>query len=121
MDAPPGFQHSLPLLFVTTGQGVLVFRAIRLVEYFLISVLLLAIERKASRACEIACRLRQSGFVPIAGRVGTFRTGSFLPRNLGHNELSSWFGQIGTGLALLLIVSRVVVHPMLRTCWLCTL
>jgi len=83
MDSPYGFHDSLHPLFVATGQSVLVFRTIRLVGHFLISVLLLAIAVKASRAFGIALRLREWVFVPIVGQVGTSRIGSFLVRNLG--------------------------------------
>lgn len=83
MDSPYGFHASLHPLFVATRQSVLVFRTIRLVGPFLISVFLLAIAVKASRAFGIALRLRQWVFVPIVGQVGTSRIGSFLPGNRG--------------------------------------
>lgn len=83
MDSPYGLHDSLHPLFGATRQSVLVFRTIRLVGHFLISVLLLAIAVKASRAFGIALRLREWVFVPIVGQVGTSRIGSFLLRNLG--------------------------------------
>ncbi len=113
-----GFQHVLHPLFVATGQSVLVFRFIRLLGYFFVSAFLLVVALKASKAFGITLRPGQWVFILIVSQVGTFLAWSFPPRNLGYNELSSWLSQVGASLIVLLVVSRVVDHPIISTRWL---
>ncbi len=108
-----GFQHVLHPLFVATGQSVIAFRIIRLVGYFLVSAFLLVIAHRTANALGWTLRLSSWLLIFTASQTGTFVAWAYPPRYLGYNEISSWLTQVGGGLIVLLVVSRVTAKPII--------
>lgn len=98
---PWGFQHMLHPVYVLTGESVLAFRILRLVSYILLSVVLVSFARAVAR--QIGISILRSGwvFILLFAQVGTFLAWSYPPRQIGYNELSSWFSQLGVALIVL--------------------
>ena len=98
---PLGFQHLLHPLYTLTGESVLTLRFARLVAYVLLGVVLVACARAVAH--RIGLRIPTSGwvFVGLLAQFGTFLAWSYPPRNLGYNELASWFTQLGIALIVL--------------------
>lgn len=98
---PWGFQHLLNPLYVLTGESVLAFRILRLGGYVVLSVALVWCARAVVR--RIGITIARSGwvFILVLAQMGTFAAWSYPPRYLGHNELASWFAQVGIALILL--------------------
>jgi hypothetical protein len=106
-----GFQHVLHPLFVATGQSVIAFRVIRLIGYFLVSAFLLVIAHRTATALGWTLRLTSWLLILAVSQIGTFVAWAYPPRYLGYNEISSWLTQVGAGLILLLVVSRITAKP----------
>ena len=106
-----GFQHVLHPLFVATGQSVIAFRVIRLIGYFLVSAFLLLIAHRTANALGWAMRLTNWLLILAVSQTGTFVAWAYPPRYLGYNEVSSWLTQVGAGLIVLLVVSRITAKP----------
>jgi hypothetical protein len=102
-----GFQHVLHPLFVATGQSVLVFRSLRLVGYFLVSAFLLVVAYRVTVMLKWRLSFVQWLLVFAGSQIGTFLAWSYPPRTLGYDELSAWLTQIGVGVIVLLVVSRI--------------
>lgn len=106
-----GFQHVLHPLFVATGQSVIAFRIIRLIGYFLVSAFLLVVAHRAANALGWTLRLTSWLLILAVSQTGTFVAWAYPPRYLGYNEISSWLTQVGAGLIVLLVVSRITAKP----------
>ncbi|TXN28802.1 hypothetical protein [Lacisediminihabitans profunda] len=106
-----GFQHVLHPLFVATGQSVIAFRVIRLVGYFLVSAFLLVVAHRTASALGWTLRLTNWLLILAVSQIGTFVAWAYPPRYLGYNEISSWLTQVGAGLIVLLVVSRITAKP----------
>ena len=98
---PWGFQHLLNPLYRLTGESVLGFRLLRLLGYLAVSGAVVVIARSALRRFGIAIARTGWVFILVFAQVGTFIAWSYPPRYFSHNELASWFSQIGIALILL--------------------
>lgn len=89
-----GFQHLLHPLFTMVGESVLVMRALRLLGYVAVSVVLARAASRVLRAAGLMLRRREQAFVLLVAQAGTLLAWSYPPRYLGYNELSAWLGAL---------------------------
>ena len=98
---PWGFQHLLNPLYRLTGESVLAFRVLRLVGYVAVSAAVVLLASAALHRIGVTIGRAGWALVVVFSQVGTFIAWSYPPRYLSHNELASWFSQVGVALILL--------------------
>ena len=98
---PWGFQHLLNPLYRLTGESALAFRVLRLVGYLAVSAAVVLLAKAALRRIGVTIGRAGWALVVVFSQVGTFIAWSYPPRYLSHNELASWFSQVGVALILL--------------------
>jgi hypothetical protein len=98
---PWGFQYLLNPLYHLTGESVLAFRVLRLLGYVALSAAVVSLAWTALRRMGVTIPRAGWALILIFAQVGTFMAWSYPPRYLSHNELASWFAQVGVALILL--------------------
>lgn len=101
-----GFHFLLNPLYELLGSSVLVFRALRLLGYVVLGVVLTVLAHSVLRSWGVA--LGRAGWVLVAiiGQIGTFAAWSYPPRYLGYNELTSWLTQLASALFIVMLLRR---------------
>ncbi len=101
-----GFHHLLNPVYELLGSSVLVFRALRLLGYVTLGVVITLLARSVLQSWGV--ELGRAGWILVAlvGQIGTFAAWSYPPRYLGYNELTSWCTQLVSAVLIALLLRR---------------
>jgi len=107
LGEPWGFHHLLHNFFEVTGGSILVFRFLRLFGYLSLAAISVFVIYRISVMLRMHISVPSWLTLVSLSQIGFFIVSSYAPRNLGYNELASWFSQ-AFGLIFLYLVAKAV-------------